>query len=558
MRRPARVVPFVCAAIAVAACGGGESALDAGLDDEPAQTESRTEAGQDESIASDDGAAVADEGDGDADAGDGDGGADAGDGSASGESDVAGDAAGQAADGDEASTDGLSEPAPSPLEGLPPCPVDALDTVGDGPIELTMWFGLADQLAGELQALTDAFNASQDQVVVELENQTDYETTIDNYLNLSEANRPDLVMVPEFVVQTFAESDSFVPIEACVEAAGLDTSTFLDRTLVAYSYGGVQWGMPFNVSSPVLYFNKQVFEAAGLDPDDPPQSFDEMRAAAEAIVASGAATFGEVVDVSRDGAGARIEQWLGQLESPFVDGGNGRAARATEARFGGADGLALFTYLRDMRRDELIVSVGENAGGLDAFLKLIDPSEPGAMTVATSAGIVQVIQALGGGIAEGLTEDDIGVGFLPGPDGDVAAQVGGASLWIPAGRGDAETAAAWSYIDFLVSARSQSTWAANTGYVPMRSDALDLDPIATLFADDPRFRVSYDQLAAPVGSIEAARPALGPQREVRQVLADVIATIYRDPSLDDDALAALVADAVEQADALIATYNRLN
>ncbi|MEM9748621.1 MAG: extracellular solute-binding protein, partial [Actinomycetota bacterium] len=204
------------------------------------------------------------------------------------------------------------------------------------------------------------------------------------------------------------------------------------------------------------------------------------------------------------------------------------------------------------------VNVGENAGGLDAFLKLIDPAEPGAMTVATSAGIVQVIEALGGGIAEGLTVDDIGVGFLPGPDGSIAAQVGGASMWITAGRPDAEVAAAWSYVEFLVSAQSQSTWAAGTGYVPMRSDALELDPLQGLFEDDPRFRVSYDQLATPGDSIFAARPTLGPQREVRQVLADVIATIYQDPSIDDAAVQALLDDAVERSNSLIDTYNRLN
>lgn len=541
---------LVVGALTAAACGGGDSALDAGLDDEP----------EPETTEADD----------DADAGDGDDepesppaetvpddGSDAGDDVDAGDDgDDGGDDDAEAGDDDTDAGDDPDAPNPA-LAGLPDCPVDALGTA-DGPVEITMWFGLADQLAGVLQELTDEFNASQGDVVVSIENQTDYETTIDNYLNLGASNRPDVLLVPEFIVQTFVESESFVPIEACFDAAGADTSTFLERGLTTYSFDGVQWGVPFNVSSPILYYLKPRFEAAGLDPDSPPTSFEEMRTVSEALVSSGASAYGEVVDIARDAAGARIEQWFGQLEEPYVDGGNGREARATEALFGTETGLDILRYLRDMRADGLSFNVGTNAGGLDAFLKLIDPAEPGAMTVATSAGIVQVLDALGGGIAPDLTIDDVGVGSLPGPDGSIAAQVGGASLWIPVDRGDVETAAAWRYIEFLTSAQTQSTWAAGTGYVPMRSDAVELDPVATLFEDDPRFRVSYDQLAAPTDSINAARPALGPQREVRQVLADLIATIYQDPSIDDAALQALLDEAVADANALIETYNRLN
>jgi len=541
---------LVVGALTAAACGGGDSALDAGLDDEPEPETAEPADGDDEADPPELPPAETDpDQDSQVDSDDGEAGDDAG------ASD--GDADGAADDDPDADSDpDASNPA---LAGLPDCPVDEFEVADvEGPIEITMWFGLADQLAGVLQELTDEFNASQGDVVVSIENQTDYETTIDNYLNLGESNRPEVLLVPEFIVQTFVESDSFVPIEACFDAAGTDTSMFLERGLTTYSYDGVQWGVPFNMSSPILYYLKPRFEAAGLDPDSPPTSFEEMRAASEALVASGASAYGEVVDVARDATGARIEQWFGQLEEPFVDGGNGREARATEALFGTETGLDLLRYLRDMRADDLSFNVGTNAGGLDAFLKLIDPAEPGAMTVATSAGIVQVLDALGGGIAPDLTIDDVGVGYLPGPDGSIAAQVGGASLWIPAGRGDLETAAAWRYIEFLTSAQSQSTWAAGTGYVPMRSDSVELDPVATLFAEDPRFRVSYDQLAAPTGSINAARPALGPQREVRQVLADLIATIYQDPSIDDATLQTLLDEAVAEANSLISTYNRLN
>lgn len=441
------------------------------------------------------------------------------------------------------------------LADLPPCPVDAL-AAADGPVEVTLWFGLPTDLQAVLQSLVDEYNVSQEQVVVTIENQVDYESTIDSYQQLGVDQRPEILLAPEFVVQSFAESRTFVPVDACIEASNLDTTAFLPRALDAYRYSGVQWALPFNVSSPVLYYVKPVFANAGLDPDDPPVTPDDVRAAAEAIVGSGAATHGLVVDVARDSAGGYLEQWFGRAEAPFVDNDNGRSARATEVLFDDDTGLAAFEFLQGLNRDGLSVNVGENPGGLDAFLKLADPTEPGAMRIDTSAALGQLLAGLDGGLGGDLTRDDLGVGPLPGPGTEPAAQVSGAALWIPAEKGDAAAAAAWDFARFLVDAQSQSTWAAGTGYVPMRADAVELDPIASLFETDPRFRVAYDQLAAPTDSPFSARPALGPQREVRQVIVDAIARLYADPDGAD--AATLLADAAATSNRLIATYNDLN
>ncbi len=286
-------------------------------------------------------------------------------------------------------------------------------------------------------------------------------------------------------------------------------------------------------------------------------SSNEVGAASQAIVDSGAATYGLVVDVGRDSSagGSALEQYFGRLAEPYVDNGNGREGRATEALFGTDTGVEILTWISEMHRDGLSFNVGENPGGLDAFLKLVDPSEPGAMTVSTSAALGQVLDALDAGLGGDLTRADLSVSPLIGPTDEVTAQVSGASIWFPDGRGDVQTAAAWDFTQFLLEPQSQSTWAAGTGYVPMRSEALGLDPIAALFEEDPRYRVSYDQVSAPLGSINESRAALGPQREVRQLVADLTATLYADPSAD---IAALLDETVQESNDLIETYNRLN
>ncbi|MEO1056413.1 MAG: ABC transporter substrate-binding protein, partial [Actinomycetota bacterium] len=441
----------------------------------------------------------------------------------------------------------------APLADLPDCPTEALDAA-DGPIEIVFWHGMTNELETALVALTDDYNASQDQVVVQLQNQTSYDNVADNYISVSGNSRPVLVQLEESRLRSFADSGTVVPAGACLESSGFDTSAFVPRTLTAYQYEGIQWSMPFNVSNPILYYNRSIFEAAGLDPDDPPVSLDEVRAASQAIVDSGAASVGLVLDSGPgSGGGWFLEQWFGRVDEPYADNGNGRIAPATEVLFNSELGVELTTFLQGMINDGLAMTVGDNPGGQDSFLKLADQTAPGAMTIGTSAALGTVIATLGGGLIPGLTAEDFGTGPMPGPGDEPQVQVGGASLWIADGKSDEETAAAWDYITFLLQAESQSQWAAATGYVPVRTDALDLDPLATTYAEDPRFEVAFDQLISGGDDDLANAPVLGPQREVRGETSRAIAAIFNgeDPQTALDA-------AKQAADALIASYNERN
>jgi sn-glycerol 3-phosphate transport system substrate-binding protein len=441
----------------------------------------------------------------------------------------------------------------APLAQFPDCPTDALDDAA-GPVEITFWHGMNDVLEDSLIALTDAYNASQDRVQVILQNQTGYNEAIDQFIQSSQSSRPVLVQFPEYTLQSFAQSGTLVPIEACIESSGYDTSEFIPRAIDAYTWQGIQWAMPFNISNPVLYYIKPKFEAAGLDPEQSPIDLDELRATSQQIVDSGAAAFGWVLDSGVDsGGGWFLEQWFGRAGEPFADNGNGRDAPATEVYIDSPAGVELLSFVQDMIDDGLAVSVGDNPNGTDVFLKLIDPAQDGAMAIGTSAALGSVIDAIGGGLAPGLTTDDVGVGPMPGPSDTPAVQVGGASLWITADKDPAETSAAWDYITFLVAAQSQSDWASTTGYVPVRTDALELDPLATTYADDPRFKVPFDQLMASVDGPASLGPVLGPQREVRVATANATAAIFGGADV-----ATALGDAATQANALIASYNQRN
>jgi len=452
--------------------------------------------------------------------------------------------------GTDAVTTSAAPTTAVPADTLPDCPT----TLPAGPVEISFWHGMSGPLGEELTRLTDAYNAGQSVVKVNLV-QDSYEGTADNYFAASGDGRPDIVQLPEYQVQAMVDTESTVPVGKCIESSGFDTSTFLPTALAAYATAGVQWAMPFNLSNPVLFYNKKMFAAAGLDPEKPPTSLDEMRAMSQQIVDSGVAAYGLALESGFDsGGGWYVEQWFCKAGEFYVDGDNGRTTRATKVLYDNQAGVDLMTFLQQMLNDKLAVNVGDNsASGYDNLLKMADEKEPAAMTINTSASLGPVLQVLGTGQFPQITGDDVGVGPMPGPDGKPGALIGGAALWV-VNSGDADrTAAAWDYLTYLVGAQQQSEWAVATGYVPVRTDALDTDPYKTTVATDPRFAVAYQQLLDTPEAPTSAGPVVGPLREVRTVLATAVASIFAgaDP-------ATALKDAAAQANSLIADYNSRN
>jgi sn-glycerol 3-phosphate transport system substrate-binding protein len=314
--------------------------------------------------------------------------------------------------------------------------------------------------------------------------------------------------------------------------------------------------MPFNISNPVLFYNKRVFTKAGLDPNKPPQSLDELRTMSQKIVDSGAAKYGISLDSGFDsGGGWYVEQWFCKAQEFYLDGNNGRAARATKVLYNNQTGVDVLTYLQKLLNDKLAVDVGDNSQtGYDNLLKMADAKEPAAMTINTSAAIGPVLDILGNsGQFPGISANDVGIGPMPGPDGKPGALIGGASLWVVDSGDDVRTAATWDYLTYLVAAQQQSTWASATGYIPVRTDAITLDPYKTTVATDPRFSVAFDQLKASPDAPTSAGPVVGPLREVRSVLATGVAAIFKGADVKTTLDAA-----AKQANGLIADYNARN
>jgi len=423
------------------------------------------------------------------------------------------------------------------------CPVKALDRARSKPVDIVMWHSMNRANEETLQRLTDQFNASQGDVRVKLLNTTSYNDTFIKYrAGLGGGDLPDLVQIEDTGLQGMIDSQSIVPIEQCVKADKYDTADFIERVLNYYTVGKTLYGMPFNVSNPVLYYNKQAFQKAGLDPNKPPTTLEEVRAAAQKLVDTGTTKFGYSIKLDP----WYLEQWLAKAGKPFVNNANGRAKRATAVAFDTKAGREIFAWLDSMVDDKLALNTGPPEGNVDNLLAI--GAGNSAMTIDTSASLGTILQVLGSGQFPNVT---IGVAPMPGPTGKGGVLVGGAALYIPRRSSPEKQAAAWRFIKFLNEPANQATWSIGTGYVPIRKSALDDPALKAAWAKTPEYRVAYDQLVTGVDNVATAGPVIGPYREVRDAVVNAMTSML---TQGQDPKAAL-AQAADKANQEIQSYN---
>jgi sn-glycerol 3-phosphate transport system substrate-binding protein len=417
-------------------------------------------------------------------------------------------------------------------------------TPSQEPVAITFWHAMTAAPGDTLERLTDEFNASQDRVTVSLVYQGSYRDNLNKVLaSLGSGDVPALAQLEDTTTQMMADSGEVVPVQDFIDAEGYDLSDFLPQVLDYYRVEGRLVPMPFNVSNPILGYNRIAFEKAGLDPDKPPRDLEEVRQYSQAIVDAGVAPHGIALDIQP----WYLEHFLAKANVDYLNNGNGREARATAVAFDNEQGLAIFTWWKEMVGSGLALNVGRNPGGNEQLLAM--GAGQAEMTIGSSAALRSVADVLEGGQFPGIDPD---VGPFPGlPGGTGGVLVGGGSLYIMADRPPEERQAAWEYVKFLVSAETQAEWFSGSGYIPIRESSHDLPAAVDVVQRYPQFQVAVDQLAESPVTTATAGPLMGAYQEVREAVATAIEAML----LQDKEPAAALADAATEANEAIEKYN---
>jgi sn-glycerol 3-phosphate transport system substrate-binding protein len=428
----------------------------------------------------------------------------------------------------------------SNADGLPACPLNALKSATK-PVEITFWHALTRANEEVLQSLTDKFNSSQSEVKVKLVNQIGYKENLEKYkAGLGGGDLPDVIQVEDTATQQMIDTQSILPAQSCIKADHYKTSDFVQRVLDRYTVNNVLWPMPFNVSNPVFFYDKNAFRAAGLDPEKPPTTLDEVKADALKVkdLPDYEAGFGLKLDPWY------LEQWSAKADKLYVNEENGRKARATKTVFDNSTGLEIFSWMDDMVKSGAAKT--NSADGPSSYDNLLGiRSKAVGMTIDSSATLGTISQVFAQGESGGV---DIGVSPMPGPPGAGGVLVGGGALYIVKKSAPEKQAAVWQYLKFLVDPQTQADFAAGTGYVPIRKSSVDLPAIQTQWQKNPGYKVAYDQLISGKDDIATQGPVIGAYQAVRDAVLAGEQEMFTQGKAPADALkgAATAADTAMQ------------
>lgn len=402
-----------------------------------------------------------------------------------------------------------------------------------------------DNRAAVIQDIIEDFTANNPNILVTaMSTSPDYQGLFNNaLLAADQGNAPNIVQIEEGLTQAAIDSGYFVPVS---DVASEEQLASLDDVLPSirnyYRLGDTVWSLPWNSSNPLLYYNKDMFIAAGLDPENPPQTFDEIMAACDAIMSS---DIGVSACINWPMVSWFAEQWVAMQGGLVLNNDNGRTARATEVLYNSPEMLAVATWWKELADNGYYTYSGTpndyNGEGI-TFL-----SKQTAMTINSTAGLTLFMRF------SQIQRFELGVTRLPMPSKDATngLTVGGASVWLMADHSPEEIQAANDFIFFLTNTENIVRWHQATGYMPNRTSSIEQLTADGWFDENPFFKVAVDQLIESKDNLATAGGVMGPSAEVRSYLIEAFQSIV---DADADPMEALEA-AKSRADAELAEYN---
>ncbi len=319
---------------------------------------------------------------------------------------------------------------------------------------------------------------------------------------------PDVAVLFAVDMYTLIDADAIVPFDELAATALQDKAwlgSFYPALMANSRAGGKTWGIPFQRSTILLYWNKDLFRQAGLDPERPPANWAEMADYAKKLT-------------QRDSAG-RTTQWGLQIPSsgfPYwlfqgLTTANGielMNAAGTETRFDQPAAIEALQYWVDLAQVHKAHPPGVVEWGATPTQFL---ERKAAMIWTTSGNL--------GSIKDGA-RFPFGVAMLPG-NVRQGSPTGGGNLYIFRKSPPAQRDAAFKFVQWLVSPQRTAQWGIDSGYIAVRPAAWDTPVMKQHVAGFPAATVARDQLQFSVAELSTHEN----QRVTRVLNAGLVAAL---------------------------------
>ncbi len=409
--------------------------------------------------------------------------------------------------------------------------------------EIQWWHAMGGELGQKLEEIVAGYNASQSEYVVVPTYKGSYPETMTAAIAAFRAGeQPAIVQVFEVGTGTMmAAGGAIYPVHQLMADMGedFDPASFLPAVVGYYTdTEGNMLSMPFNSSTPVMYYNKDAFADAGLDPEAPPRTWEEVEEASRRIMDAGAAPCGFttawITWIQTENLSAWHNQPIGTLENGF----GGPQAELT------LNGPLQVRHWDNLKRwqDEGLFQYGGPGGADDAPPKFY--SGECAMYLNSSAARAAVVA--------NATGFEVGVSMLPHYEGTEPQNsiIGGATLWVLQGRDEAEYRGAADFFSYLSSPEVQADWHQFSGYLPITQAAFDLTEAQGFYEANPGSDVSIRQITLNPPTENSKGLRFGNYVQVRDVIDEEFQALLAGDKTAQEALDA----AVERGNALLRDF----
>ncbi len=371
---------------------------------------------------------------------------------------------------------------------------EGTNTQANGPTQLTFWYGLSGTNGTVLQSVITKYNQSQQKYHVTGVFQSSYDDTLSKFNASVVSNHlPNIVQIYDIGTQRMIDTKKIIPVQTLINQDHLQSLVNdLEPAIRSYyTIGGTLYSMPFNSSTAVMYFDKNAFRQAGLNPDQKNWTFDELIAAAKKLTVKDASG-----KVTRIGAALYDYAWLFEQEEAIQGSlqatpDNGRTQRANQFAYNNPAGVNWLNFQKQLLTEGAATYSSSSASTQAAAQFLSGKAAFTFDSIASLRSYISTAQKNGGTV-------DIGTAYMPRPANAQGRNIiGGASLWVTNQGTSVQQQGAWDFIKFALQPEMQAYWSTNTGYIPVRLSTYRLaDMNATL--------TKYPQLEDAVNQIRAA------------------------------------------------------
>jgi len=411
--------------------------------------------------------------------------------------------------------------------------------------DIMWWHAMSGELGRQLERLADDFNASQSDYRIVPSYKGNYtETVTAAIFAFRSRSQPAIVQVNEIATATMmAAKGAIYPVFELMrdEQEAFSPSAYLPAVTGYYAdVAGNMLSFPFNASTPILYYNKNMFRAAGLDPEAAPKTWVEVGEAAKRLRASGAACGFTTSWPSW----INVENFSAYHNLPISTRANG---------FGGLDAVLNFNNPVLVRHVAQLAEwqtrkVFDYSGRATSAEPRFQKGQCGIF-IGSSATRADI---------KANSKFEVGYGMLPyWPDVSGAPQntiIGGATLWVLKDRPREEYKGVAKFFGYLSKPEIQAAWHQNTGYLPITRAAFDLTRARGFYDRNPGTAISIEQITLKPPTENSKGLRLGSFVLIRDVIDDELEQAFAGKKSAQAAMDA----AVERGNHLLRQFERAN